>query len=110
MEPPKLARTYREVDYWNSRFKIETSKEWVCSFDQVAATLIPLINSSGPVDKDCKKILIVGCGNSCFSADLYRAGFHNITNIDFRCTYNEACQVICSIFISQILFIAAKLW
>ena len=81
---PKLARRYRDVDYWDSRFKRETAKEWICSFDQVAAGLIPLLNSAGPVDKDHKKLLVVGCGNSCFSADLYRAGFHNITNIDFR--------------------------
>merc|ERR1712000_299555 len=29
------------------------------------------------------RILIVGCGNSTFSADLYDAGYKNITNIDF---------------------------
>jgi SAM-dependent methyltransferase len=30
-----------------------------------------------------EKCLVIGCGNSAFSADLYDHGFKNITNIDF---------------------------
>jgi ubiquinone/menaquinone biosynthesis C-methylase UbiE len=28
------------------------------------------------------KILILGCGNACFSEDLYDDGYHNVYNID----------------------------
>lgn len=35
------------------------------------------------------KILIVGCGNSNFSADLYDAGYPHITNIDFSAVVIE---------------------
>merc|ERR1712167_330226 len=33
--------------------------------------------------KPDKSILVIGCGNSKFSEDLYEDGFKNITNIDF---------------------------
>ena len=33
--------------------------------------------------KSDSNILIVGCGNSSFSNDLYDCGFHRITNIDY---------------------------
>ena len=29
------------------------------------------------------KILMLGCGNANFSADIYDHGFRNITNVDF---------------------------
>ena len=29
------------------------------------------------------KILVLGCGNSKFSEDLYDAGYHNIVNVDY---------------------------
>ena len=32
------------------------------------------------------KILVIGCGNSRLSADLYDIGYHNITNIDISDT------------------------
>jgi hypothetical protein len=42
--------------------------------------------SSSPsmlIDKSQVRILIIGCGNSPFSASLYDAGYTNITNVDY---------------------------
>jgi 2-polyprenyl-3-methyl-5-hydroxy-6-metoxy-1,4-benzoquinol methylase len=62
--------------YWDTRFKEEESYEWLLSFKQIASYLTPIL-------KLTDKVLLVGCGNSDFSADLYDAGFVNLVNIDF---------------------------
>lgn len=67
---------YKEHSYWEERFAEEEEFEWLINFDQCRNQLIPHLKYSD-------KILVVGCGNSNFSADLYDAGFHNIINIDF---------------------------
>ena len=68
--PTNLDYKYRE--YWEERFLEEDSYEWLLSFQQ----LIPHLRKED-------KILIIGCGNSSLSAELYDAGYENITNIDF---------------------------
>ena len=67
---------YGESEYWDDRFAQEPSYEWLLTFEEVAAQMTPFLKSSD-------KILVVGCGNSNFSADLYDAGFTNVVNIDF---------------------------
>jgi SAM-dependent methyltransferase len=69
-------KEYGESEYWDDRFDKEPSYEWLLTFKEVASQMTPLLKSSD-------KILIVGCGNSNFSADLYDAGFTNVVNIDF---------------------------
>jgi len=36
--------------------------------------------------KPAEKVLVIGCGNSRLSADLYDIGYHSITNIDISDT------------------------
>jgi hypothetical protein len=67
---------YGESEYWDDRFAQEPSYEWLLTFKEVAMQMSPFLKSSD-------KILVVGCGNSNFSADLYDAGFTNVVNIDF---------------------------
>lgn len=67
---------FKKQEYWDKRFENEDQYDWLCTFQDLNPYLKPLIN----FDDD---ILIVGCGNSSFSSDLYDAGYHNITNIDF---------------------------
>ena len=76
---PKLNRTYGSQEYWEERFSKEDSFEWLLSYEQLAPQLQPYL------DKDCR-ILVVGCGNAPFSADLYDAGYEQITNIDYSPT------------------------
>lgn len=38
-------------------------------------------------------VLIVGCGNSNFSSDLYDCGYHYITNIDYSHVVIEKMKV-----------------
>ena len=68
---------YREEGYWDGRFKNEDEYEWLCGYDDVKAYLDRDINSFS------RKILILGCGNSPFSASCFDAGYENIVSVDF---------------------------
>ena len=76
---------YREKEYWDKRFKTEDKYEWLCSYDDVKEYIV---RDMFPTDK----ILILGCGNSRFSADLHNAGFKNITSVDFSPNVIEAMK------------------
>ena len=82
---PKLNRTYGSQEYWEDRFSKEDSFEWLLSYQQLAPQLEPYL------DKPCR-ILVVGCGNAPFSADLYDAGYEDIVNIDYSATVIHAMR------------------
>lgn len=67
---------FNKVNYWNDRFTEEEKYDWLMEYQHVASELEALI-------KTTDKILVVGCGNSTFSKQLYDAGFTNVTNIDY---------------------------
>lgn len=67
---------FSKREYWEERFEEEESFEWLVKFDDVKVLITSLLKPSD-------SILIVGCGNSPFSKDLYNAGFKNIVNIDY---------------------------
>ena len=67
---------YGKAEYWDERYKAnDTTFDWFVSFEPLRDIITPLV-------KPENKILVVGCGNSRLSAQLYDAGFPNITNID----------------------------
>ncbi|CAG9121648.1 unnamed protein product [Plutella xylostella] len=74
---PKSHKEFGEKDYWNQFFKKRGNKafEWYGEYLELCSHLHKYIKQ-----KDA--VLIPGCGNSSLSADLYDAGFTNITNID----------------------------
>lgn len=77
---------FSKREYWEERFEEEESYEWLVKFDDVKR----LITSSL---KPSDSILIVGCGNSSFSKDLYNAGFSNIVNIDYSSVLIDKMKV-----------------
>uniref|UniRef100_UPI0037E830F5 EEF1A lysine methyltransferase 4 n=1 Tax=Semicossyphus pulcher TaxID=241346 RepID=UPI0037E830F5 len=67
---------YKDVDYWDERYKTEQCYDWLGSFSKFEHLL----------EKHVKKedsILILGCGNSSMSGDMYSAGYRSITNVDY---------------------------
>lgn len=48
-----------------------------------SATQASLSSGYGSIAQCSDRILIIGCGNSNFSSDLYDMGYTNITNLDF---------------------------
>lgn len=91
---PRNNREYGTKEYWENRFVAEESYEWLLSYQQLAPQLEPILLKyataaaavNGCSDKAAVRILVVGCGNAPFSADLYDAGYTNITNIDYSDT------------------------
>ncbi|KIK61663.1 hypothetical protein GYMLUDRAFT_73176 [Collybiopsis luxurians FD-317 M1] len=71
---------YSSKDYWNLRYSQEAndaSFDWLRSYADVADILRILIPDRS------SKILMLGCGNSKMSAEMYDDGYHNIVNIDY---------------------------
>eukprot|EP00743_Colponemidia_sp_Colp-15_P001564 GILK01001709.1.p1 GENE.GILK01001709.1~~GILK01001709.1.p1 ORF type:complete len:363 (-),score=65.21 GILK01001709.1:107-1195(-) len=67
---------YHDSEYWNGRYETYTEPfDWLLSYEHVRYILRSYVT-------DTSKILIVGCGNAEFSADMYDDGLQNITNID----------------------------
>jgi hypothetical protein len=67
----------------NERYREEgdnSTFDWFRDYSQIKSLLADLIP-----DKDLK-ILMLGCGNSALSEDMYNDGFRNITNVDVRIT------------------------
>ena len=80
---PKHNADYGTQAYWEERFAQEDAYEWLIKFKDVERQLCCLIPSHA------SRILVVGCGNSDFSSDLYDSGFRHIVNIDFSETVIE---------------------
>lgn len=67
---------YGKADYWDERYKAnDTTFDWFVSFEPLKDVIQPLV-------KPEHKVLVVGCGNSRLSPQLYDMGIPNITNID----------------------------
>jgi SAM-dependent methyltransferase len=79
---PKSNSLYGTKDYWEERFSTEKDYEWLLSYAQLASQLTPFLQQQQqqPIPS---RILVIGCGNAPFSADMYDAGYHNIVNIDY---------------------------
>ncbi|KAG9300233.1 hypothetical protein G9A89_011306 [Geosiphon pyriformis] len=102
---PDDVRCYREKEYWDARYikemiqrnnknkDQESGRMNAATFDwfKTFAELKPLFNQhlppplfvSSASSSASPNILILGCGNSTLSEELYDVGYKNITNIDF---------------------------
>ncbi|OMJ80960.1 hypothetical protein SteCoe_18667 [Stentor coeruleus] len=79
LELPDTFPDFSSREYWESRYSSEnTSYDWLLPFSQLRNIILPRLH-----DNTQSEILIVGCGNSRIGEELYRDGFHNITNIDY---------------------------
>uniref|UniRef100_A0A8W7PD81 Methyltransferase type 11 domain-containing protein n=1 Tax=Anopheles coluzzii TaxID=1518534 RepID=A0A8W7PD81_ANOCL len=74
---PKSTADFGSTEYWNSFFRKRGKQafEWYGEYPELCTQLHQYIK---PKDE----ILVVGCGNSKLSMDLYDVGFKKITNID----------------------------
>lgn len=68
--------SYHLPEYWNQRYQQDTEPfEWYQKYEDIKSKIRPYI-------KDESKVLVVGCGNSPFSFEMYDDGVKNIDNID----------------------------
>lgn len=70
-------KQFKSKEYWNERFETEDEYDWLLTFIDIWPHLSPHI----PFKES--RVLVIGCGNSRFSFDLFDRGFEDITNIDY---------------------------
>ena len=100
---PRLSRSYGSKAYWDQRYEGnaagEEGDEWLVGYGELEHVIRPhlegLESRAKPDRRDVKggrrkasisagpRMLMLGCGDSSFSADVYNAGFENLVNIDF---------------------------
>ena len=76
MDLPDKNATYKLQDYWDERYTKEESFEWCKSYDDFKGLMHKHVRNSD-------RILMLGCGNSALSEQMYQDGYRNIVNIDF---------------------------
>nr|VWO98231.1 Type III effector protein (Skwp 4) [Ganoderma boninense] len=77
---PRKNEEYGTKEYWDQRYtqeSEETSFDWFKSYKDIADIMRELIP-----DKS-SRILMLGCGNSTLSQDMYEDGYKNIVNTDY---------------------------
>ncbi|KIJ55653.1 hypothetical protein M422DRAFT_151736 [Sphaerobolus stellatus SS14] len=76
---PESNAEYETRDYWDKRYTNENpdaSFDWFKSYSQIEDFIKEFV-------KPGDRILMLGCGNSTLSEEMYEAGYKNIVNIDF---------------------------
>jgi hypothetical protein len=76
IELPVRNSLYSTKEYWDDRFRTEDVRNWLVTYEEVKDQLVPYLSSQS-------RILMIGCGNSTFSEELYDAGYQFITNLDY---------------------------
>ncbi|KIM63345.1 hypothetical protein SCLCIDRAFT_117553 [Scleroderma citrinum Foug A] len=80
MALPQNNREYGTREYWDARYSEDTPDsafDWFKSYSDLADDIRALIP-----DKSMR-ILMLGCGNSKFSEDMWNDGYKNIVNVDY---------------------------
>ncbi|XP_063483414.1 eEF1A lysine and N-terminal methyltransferase isoform X4 [Symphalangus syndactylus] len=74
---PKSSKEFGSVDYWEKFFQQRGKKafEWYGTYLELCGVLHKYI-------KPREKVLVIGCGNSELSEQLYDVGYRDIVNID----------------------------
>jgi len=90
---PPSNRSYGTRSYWNERFSVEPTFDWLVTFSDIKALIDRTVASRCPsLDKRTARVLLVGCGNSPFSYQLYRSGYGDVTSVDYSETVIESME------------------
>lgn len=76
MDLPDKNATYKLQEYWDKRYTKEDNFEWCKSYEDFKELIHEHVGKRD-------RILMLGCGNSTLSEDMYNDGYRNIINIDF---------------------------
>lgn len=80
---------YSTFEYWESRYSsISETYDWFRDFDAILHELAAIL----PAKTAC--ILNLGCGNSLFPLQMYRAGWQSLVNVDYSSSVIQYMQRI----------------
>ena len=84
---PKQTDDFHSKQYWQTFFERrgDESFEWYGSYAELRAIVV-----DDQKLRRTDRVLVVGCGNSDFSAELYDDGYEEVTNVDFEATVISA--------------------
>ena len=84
---PKQTDDFHSKQYWQTFFERrgDESFEWYGSYAELRAIVVDEQKL-----RRTDRVLVVGCGNSDFSAELYDDGYEEVTNVDFEATVISA--------------------
>eukprot|EP00929_Paragymnodinium_shiwhaense_P047281 TRINITY_DN23977_c0_g1_i1.p1 TRINITY_DN23977_c0_g1~~TRINITY_DN23977_c0_g1_i1.p1 ORF type:complete len:297 (-),score=58.48 TRINITY_DN23977_c0_g1_i1:283-1041(-) len=70
--------TYQfDTGFWDKKYESTgESQEWLLGYADIASFFEAVVKDKGVT------ILVLGCGDAPFSADLHAAGYQNVTNVD----------------------------
>lgn len=88
MDLPNKNAAYKLQDYWDERYTKEENFEWCKSYDDFKGLMHEHVRNSD-------RILMLGCGNSALSEQMYQDGYRNIVNIDFSSVVIENMKRKC---------------
>ena len=94
MDLPEKNESYKCKEYWDKRFSKEDSFEWCKSYVEFKDLIHEHVRKTD-------RILMLGCGNSMLSADMYKDGYKNIVNIDFSPVVIENMKRKCQALIGM---------
>ena len=82
---PSSADEFRSLEFWDGFFKArgEAAFEWYGDWRTLKPILLPLCLEKPTPTPNSPRILMLGCGNSELSAQMYDCGCELITNVDF---------------------------
>ncbi|CDW90415.1 hydroxyacid oxidase 1 [Stylonychia lemnae] len=83
---------YAKKDFWNDRFKESKGFfDWYAKWDQIKPKFLELF----PLETHRhSSFLMVGCGNSKLSEEMYKEGFQQVTNMDISDVVLQKMQEI----------------
>eukprot|EP00629_Pelagomonadales_sp_RCC1024_P002412 CAMPEP_0119282990 /NCGR_PEP_ID=MMETSP1329-20130426/27654_1 /TAXON_ID=114041 /ORGANISM="Genus nov. species nov., Strain RCC1024" /LENGTH=98 /DNA_ID=CAMNT_0007283655 /DNA_START=96 /DNA_END=388 /DNA_ORIENTATION=- len=78
---------YGTVDFWDEWYLEEEHAggyDWLFAYEDVGPAVEALLTPDA-------RVLVIGCGNSPFSSELFARGYRNLTNVD-NCAQIIAAQ------------------
>ncbi|KAM3576310.1 hypothetical protein VYU27_001841 [Nannochloropsis oceanica] len=90
---PKQFQQFQDRAYWDAFFRERKQEafEWYGTYEELRPFVAKAVE--GSKGKQRERMLVIGCGNSDFSTELYcKGGYHRVTNVDFSAPVIEEMQ------------------
>jgi len=90
---PKQFQQFQDRAYWDTFFRERKQEafEWYGTYEELRPFVAKTVE--GSKGKQRERMLVIGCGNSDFSTELYcKGGYHRVTNVDFSAPVIDEMQ------------------